>query len=133
MGKKIFQILLACIGLFPIYGGIRGIIGGASRFMGDALSEIPNDGLASIDSHYRFYSATIILFTLVLYHMLPNIEKYKTGFRLFCLWLFLGGLARVITFIQIGIPYPQYIAATAIELLFPLFILWHNNIIKNSK
>lgn len=116
------QIVVGVLSLIPAGFGLLNMVLGASRFLP------PEAVNAAIDSQFRFQSAVYFGLALVIWWMLPNIEKHATLFRIIVGTLFLGGLARAYTFWAIGAPPPVMIGAMVLELCLPLLVLWHNRI-----
>ena len=52
------------------------------------------------------------------------IERHTTLFRLVCAGVFVGGVGRLLSIIQVGIPGTSAVVFTAVELLFPLLAIW---------
>ena len=82
----------------------------------------------AIDSQFRFQSAVYFGFGLIIWFLLPNIEKHTTIFRIMIGALFLGGLSRVYSYMTIGEPPANMFAGMILELSLPALILWHNKI-----
>jgi len=64
--------------------------------------------------------------------VIPNVERQTTLFRIIIGGLFLGGLARVYSYLTVGPPPPDMLAGMALELALPLLIIWQNKIAKSE-
>jgi Domain of unknown function (DUF4345) len=116
--KKGLQITLAILSLIPLLVGTLGITQGTSRWLAvDAIT--PN-----FDSHYRYITGYYFSLGLIGLWLIPRIEKHTGLFRIICVSVFIGGIGRVISIAQVGVPNPMMLAFTALELCFPLLLWW---------
>jgi hypothetical protein len=103
------------------------IAGVADEFYAVSISnEI--QGNIILDSNLRFYYGLTLGLGLIIFWIIPSIEKRKTIFRLISLMIFLGAIGRVISLMTAGIPSIPFIIFTLLELFFPLLIFWQNKI-----
>ena len=128
MSRRILQVILTIVGLILIVTGFLGAIYGITDdFYGISINS-NIQGHIILDSNLRFYGGLSIGLGLIIFWMIPSIEKQKTIFRLISLMILIGGIGRVISMITIGIPSIPFIIFTVLELLFPLLIFWQNRI-----
>ena len=98
---------------------------------GSVPSEAINN--VAIDSDIRFLGAIWFSIGVILYWVIPAIDKQTTLFRLLIGGIFLGGLGRLSSALLIGIPPTQFIAAIALELIgMPLLLLWQSLLPKSD-
>jgi Domain of unknown function (DUF4345) len=116
------QIVLGILSFVPILIGVLGITLGVGRFLPD------NVITANFDSHYRYLSAYYLSLGIIAWWIIPSIEKHTTIIRILCSVIFMGGLARLISMYQVGIPDTSAVLFTCLELLFPLLSLWQAKI-----
>jgi hypothetical protein len=116
------QIVLGVLSLIPILIGVLGITLGVGRFLPD------NVITANFDSHYRYLAAYYLSLGIIAWWIIPSIEKHTTIIRILCGVIFMGGLARLVSVYQVGIPDTSVMAFTCLELLFPLLGLWQAKI-----
>ncbi len=118
------QIILAVMSLIPIRYGLGNMIAGAANFLP------PEQITPAFDSQFRFQSAWYFGMALIIWWMIPNVERHTGLFRLIIGAIFLGGLARGYSYFTVGAPPSQMIGGMALELLLPLLILWQAKVAK---
>jgi hypothetical protein len=129
--KRILQVILAIIGLIALITGALGIVAGMATDFGDfyGVSVSPHiEGNIILDSNLRYFSGLWLGVGLILFWMIPSIERQKLVFRLVAGMIFIGGVGRVISILSFGVPSPLFIAFVVLELLFPLLIIWQNRL-----
>jgi hypothetical protein len=128
MSKKALQTVLGILGLIPILTGGLDLTLGASALNIAGASVSPEVlSNAVLDSQIRFLGAIWFSMGIVLYWILPSIEKQTTLFRLLMGGIFLGGIGRLTSVFLVGIPPSHLIAATVLELIgMPLLVLWQS-------
>lgn len=116
--RRALQVTIAILSLAPLMFGLTNLCLGAARFM-------PTDDITiAIDSQFRFQSGVYVSLALLLWWMIPRIERVTWPFRAVALGLFLGGVGRVISMQQFGTPEGNMFAGMILELAMPLFVLW---------
>ncbi len=131
MEKRILQIIIAIVGVVPILTGLMGILppGVSDKFYGISLNDTIQGNII-LDSNYRYYSGLWFGLGVIMFWIVPSIEKQKTALRIISTMIFIGGIGRVMSMITFGIPPALFILFTVLELLFPLLILLQNRISK---
>jgi hypothetical protein len=131
MEKRILQIIIAIIGIVPILTGLEGILppGVSDKFYGISISN-SIQGNIILDSNFRYFSGLWFGLGIVLFWIIPSIEKQKIALRIISCMIFIGGIGRVISMITFGIPPVIFIIFTLLELLFPLLLILQNKISK---
>ena len=81
----------------------------------------PND-----DSELRFYSVFFVAYGAVLFQTVRDLEKYGHRLPLLLGLFFLGGIARLLSYIIVGQPHALFILLMAVELFMPplLYLSW---------
>ena len=119
------QIIVGILSLIPaIFGALNAWVGAARFLPPESINPL-------IDSQFRFQSAVYFGVALIIWWILPSIEKHTAIFRILVLSLFLGGLARLLSYQTVGFPNNIMYGAMFLELALPLLIIWHNRIRAN--
>lgn len=116
--KRGLQIALAVLSLIPLTFGALGLVYGVGRFLP------PDAAAAPLDSQYRFLSAVYVGLGILIWRIIPSIEKHGWIVSTVVAGIFVGGLARIYSAHLFGVAPPAMIAATCLELGSPLLILW---------
>jgi hypothetical protein len=119
--RRLLQIAVAAAGLVPVTAGLAGALRGASLLsaamdMGD-------------DSHVRYLSGLLLGIGLAFWASIPHIERHAARFRLLAVIVAIGGLARLLAFMQPGAPNRVMLFALAMELVVtPALCLWQQRV-----
>lgn len=125
--KRGLQIFLAIFSLAPLYFGVTGVLFGAAGHM-PAEAVTPD-----LDSQFRYLSGLYIGFTALIWWFIPNIDRHVWLFRLLTLAIFLGGLARLFSYLTVGAPAPELVAGIGIEIALPLIIIWQTAVARKAQ
>jgi hypothetical protein len=120
--RKSLQITLLILSLIPLVFGLSGVILGTGRFLAPAAI------VPQLDNQFRYLSGLYLLVSFLIWWMVPNIEKHGTLIRIITLALFLGGLARAISWAIVGQPPVFQMDAMILELSAPLFAIWQHKV-----
>jgi len=125
--KRGLQIVLFILSFIPLYFAVTGFMGGAAGLnSGEAVA-------ADLDNQFRYLSAFYLLLTFLIWYIIPEPEKHTSIFRLIIIGIFLGGLARLYSYTNVGVPSQTMIGGMALELGAPLLAIWQNMVVKNPK
>ncbi|AMO72659.1 DUF4345 domain-containing protein [Sphingorhabdus sp. M41] len=113
-----FRIVTILIGLIPLWFGVNGIFWGATEHMG--AEPFSN----AMDNQYRYLSGVYIGVAIMIFHSAGDLRRRANLFRFAMLFFFIGGCARAVSYLTVGPPPTEQIAAMAVELLSPLLLLW---------
>lgn len=82
----------------------------------------------SMDSELRFYAALWGAYGLILIMTAGDLTRQMKRVPWLAAVFFVGGVGRVVSFLQLGAPHPFFVLLMAIELLLPVVILalWFN-------
>ena len=128
MSRRILQIILAMIALLAIITGLVGIITGITNEF-YSISNVKANVL--LDSNLRYFSGLWLGLGLIIFWIIRSIEKQKIVLRLIFVMIFIGGIGRVFSMINVGIPPTLYIIFTFLEICSPILIFWQNKIAKS--
>lgn len=120
--RRGLQIIVFILSLIPAWYGIRNTVTGAAAFL--PLEHVT----AAMDSQFRFQSAWYFGLALILWWIIPQIEKQGALFRICALAIFLGGLARLLSYQQFGPSSGSGTSAMILELVAPVLIFWQMRI-----
>ena len=117
--KRLLQIVVAIACFVPLSVGGWSILHGPS-YLGHA-PVIPTD----LDSHFRYISGIFFGVGLAFATCIPDLELKGPRFRLLGALVVCGGLARVVSLLDVGPPSFGHIFGFAMELgVVPLLMLW---------
>lgn len=117
--KRGLQILLAVLSLIPLAFAVMGLYGGA---------EMANEGgavTAGLDNQFRYLSAYYLSLFFLIWWVLQDLEHRGAVLRLLVLAIFLGGLARLYSYLTVGPPPTHAVGGMLLELGAPAIALWH--------
>lgn len=124
---KVLAVITIAIGIFHEAFGLR-----AEVILGADLSEATIDNPV-LDSQNRFYGVIFICYGVLVFLSATDLPKYVTVFRILAGFLFLGGIARLFSIAQVGMPSMPIILLMLVELIVPPILLWwHNRLSKQS-
>jgi hypothetical protein len=124
--RKSLQITLLILSLIPLFFGLTGVIFGTGRFL-PAEAIVPQ-----LDNQFRYLSGIYLLVSFLIWWMVPTIERHTTLIRIVTLALFLGGVARAISWAAVGQPPSFQIGAMILEMSAPLFALWQSKVARGT-
>jgi len=117
--RPLFKIVLMILSLIPLYFAVTGIFGGAvSNNAGEAVS-------AGLDNQYRYLSGYYLSLFFLIWYVLGDLDNRGTVLKLLILAIFIGGLARLYSYVQVGPPPARAMVGMALELGAPILALWH--------
>jgi hypothetical protein len=129
MSRFPLQVCTVVLALIPIASGIvtlRGIRDPLYRPLG--LPQAP-----ILDSNLRFFGGVWLGLGLAMLWLVPSIEHQGVLFRALWVAVFLGGVGRLLSWLQVGAPPKPFIGFTLLELLgAPLFIYWQHLVAQAS-
>ncbi len=79
---------------------------------------------ATLDSEDRFYATIFLGYGLAMLWAVRAIDRRANIIRFLAALLFAGGLARIVSIVQAGLPHPLFQFLTGVELLLPPLVWW---------
>ncbi|MFQ5639249.1 MAG: DUF4345 domain-containing protein [bacterium] len=123
MSRRFLQIVLGVLSIIPVLSGITGMFLGIGKFFDTVPRTIELITYASMDSQNRYLSAIWLGYAVIVWWIIPTIERHMHLFRIMMACIFLGGLARLYSFFVIGTPKSLYFILIGLELLVPLILI----------
>lgn len=117
--KRLLQVVVALACLVPLSAGVASVLQGPSWIGG--VGDVPID----LDSHFRYISGIFLGVGVAFASCIPDIENKGRRFRLLAALVILGGLARLLSLISVGIPSTGHIFGLGMELaVVPCIMAW---------
>ncbi|MCV7254622.1 DUF4345 domain-containing protein [Mycobacterium hackensackense] len=128
-GRRWLQVTLGVLSVIPALSGLAGILAGPKALPGDK-SQLD----ATADSEYRFVNAFWLATAPVIWSAIPHIEQRTGLVRRLTAVVFIGGLARLVSWRTTGRPHHVFVAATALELVcVPAVMVWQSRIARRAR
>lgn len=127
MIKLGLQIVLGLFSLIPLTFAVMGMANGAAGLD-------PDGGVAAaVDNQFRYLSGMYVVITLLLWSIIPEIEKHFRTAAILCAALFIGGIGRFVSQMAVGPGADFQQSGMLIELGSPLLLLWLWAVVKQTK
>lgn len=116
--KRILQAVIAVACLVPLSAGSAGVLRGAAWL---AQAPVTTD----LDSHFRYISGIFLGVGIAFASCVPGIDHKGGRLRMLAGFVFLGGLARLLSAVETGMPGAGMRFGLVMELaVTPLIALW---------
>lgn len=120
--RRLLQLTVGLACLVPFSASLAGIWGGAAWLAKGAVT-------ADLDSHFRYLSGIFLMLGIAFASCIPAIERKGALFRLLGAMVIAGGLARLVSLQQIGLPGAGMRFGLVMELgVVPLLMLWQGRV-----
>jgi hypothetical protein len=116
--KKTFQVFLGLFGVATILIALLHVVLGPSAIPGS----MPVN--TTMDSEDRFYATLFGAYGVALLWCIRDIERKSQLVYFLAATLFVGGLARVVSMMAVGLPNTFFIAMTVLELIIPAVMVF---------
>jgi hypothetical protein len=121
---RLLQAVAALACLVPLIVGSQSVLRGIEYLKG-APMPVPPD----LDSHFRYVSGIFLGLGLGFAYAIVRIERRTAIFRLLGMMVVIGGLARGLSWIEIGRPSSGHVFGLGMELgVVPLLMLWQTRV-----
>ena len=129
-----FSLFLKLLAPIPIIVGLLHVTMGVNIevLLG---ANVPPDALKDpvLDSQNRFYGAIFMAYGPLLFLCARDIRKHALLLRIVGGFVFLGGVARLVSVALYGLPSAPVVGLIAIELIgIPLLLIWHAHLLKRA-
>lgn len=115
--RRALQAAIAIGLLVSLYAGGTGVVEGPAMVKGA--------GGTDLDSHFRYLSGLLLGIGLAFIACIPSIERRTTVFRTLGAIVVVGGLARLLSAFELGLPSAGHRFGLMMELaVVPLLVLW---------
>ena len=126
MERRLLQAATAAACLVPLSMGASSVVQSAAVLRG-MEPPFPID----LDSHYRYLSGILLGIGLAFLASIPRIERSGTIFRTLGFIILVGGLARLLSFFDAGVPGVGHRFGLVMELVVvPAIVVWQARIEK---
>jgi Domain of unknown function (DUF4345) len=122
--RRALQVTFGLLAAIPFASGLAAMLAGPTALPGDASTVT-----ATADSEFRFTAAFWFVAAPLIWASLPRVEERTLTLRLVMATVFLGGLARVVSWRKTGRPHPLFVGALALELAgMPAMAVWQGRV-----
>jgi hypothetical protein len=119
---RLLQAAVAIACLVPLGAGAMGVLHGPAWLKGVGAPGVPPPDL---DSHFRYMSGIFLGVGIAFAGCIPDIARKGPRFRLLGGLVVAGGLARLLSLVEAGVPSAGHRFGLAMELgVVPLLMLW---------
>ena len=116
--RRVLQVIMLALGVILVVRfAAPGVIGGAEPFATDGAVDV------LLDSEFRFLSVIAGATGVAFFWMVVRVEQHRGLFTILATGAFVGGLARLLSMAQYGMPPDKAVIATGIELIAPLIAI----------
>lgn len=122
--KRMLQLAVALSCLVPLAMGALSVLRGVA-----VLEGAPIPVAVDLDSHFRYLSGIFLAVGIAFATCVPAIERKGPRLRLLGALIVAGGLARLLSLAQEGVPGHGHQFGLAMELgVVPLLLLWQRRV-----
>lgn len=127
--RRALQVVVAIACLVPFSVAIPSVLRGAV-----VLKGVTAPVAADLDSHFRYLSGIFLALGIGFASCVPGIERKGARFRLLGAMVVAGGLARALSWAEIGAPSMGHRLGLAMELgVVPLLMLWQHRVARQIR
>lgn len=119
--KLTLQAYLGYFSLICLYFGVVTIVYGIAPILDTAPS-------AALDNQFRYSAGVYLVFTFLLWWIIPSIERHSVPLRIIAASMMLGGVGRLVSLLQYGSGNSDQLVAMFLELTAPLLVVWQHQV-----
>lgn len=124
--RRLLQLVAAAACVVPLAAGAAGVLRGAAFVGGPPAPDL--------DSHFRYLSGIFFGAGVAFATCVPAIERRGARFRLLGALVMAGGLARLLSLLEVGAPSGGHRFGLAMELgVVPLLLLWQARVARRYR
>lgn len=125
MEKKLLQCAIALACIVPICAGASGVLLGNHW--------LSTENAIDMDSHFRYLSGLLLGIGLCFASLIPRIERHEKAALILTMIVFTGGLARLLSLLETGVPSMPMLLGLGMELVVtPCIYLWIRRIARTK-
>lgn len=113
--QRALQAATSLFGVVAVVTGAFAMQGAGARVYAEAGVPV----VPLLDSNLRFLGGLWLAAGIALLWLVPAIERQGVLFRALCGAIFIGGIGRVLSLLQVGVPSPVVVAVMVVELVAP--------------
>jgi len=121
------QIVLGLFSLIPLAFAVMGVLNGAAGL------DPGGSPASALDNQFRYLSGMYVIVTLLIWSIIPDIERQFRTAAILCAALFIGGVARFISQASVGPGLPVQMTGMYIELGAPLLLIWQQFVARKAR
>jgi hypothetical protein len=132
---RVFLRAMYLLAAVPVLVGVTHVVLGPASDV-QLGARLPPAVLADavLDSQNRFYGMAFVGYGALVLLSLQDLDRYANVFRIVLGFIALGGVARLISVVQLGLPPLPVIALIGVELLgVPLILWWHARVLEQVR
>ena len=124
--RKTLQVLLVLFGVTDILIALLHIVLGPASIPGS----VPVN--PTTDSEDRFYAVLLLAYGVALLWCVGGVEHKSRTVYFLMLTFFVGGLARLVSMLAVGLPNTFFTTVTGLELALPVGLAYMQRRVKNT-
>ncbi|MEO1308344.1 MAG: DUF4345 domain-containing protein [Pseudomonadota bacterium] len=125
--RRSLQITMLIVAAVPLVLGTLNLISGATAFVTDDQVN------ANLDNMLRFYAVWFMGAFFLTVWCVRNLDIAGPVMLIMFSTMALGGVARLFSITQVGLPDPPMLVATAVEVGVLVFVPWHRAVLRQSQ
>ncbi len=125
--KLALQIFLGVLSLVTLFYGVAGLLTGAGPY------DVEGPALQLLDNQLRYSAGVYLVFSFLLWWIIPDIERHAMPIRIISAAIMLGGIGRLISLLNAGSGLGAQLVLMSAELAAPGMIFWQANVARQAE